>query len=287
MKLIPVRNIHSSIKEPDTSGEFIIWDLCELLSGRDMVQDLHRHGFYFLLIIENGTGEHTIDFISYPFVARSIYLMRPGQVHKLTLNSNCKGYLLQFTDEFCLSYDITTKQTLKKICQRSYYQTEPEAFERISSLMTAILREISEKKYRYEYAIQINVQLLFVELLRQVHSLTDVTDGRKSYQSERLEEFKALIADHVSDHKQIFWYAERMNLTTYQLNTLSKRALGKSGSELITEYILLEAKRYLLGTTNQVSQISLHLGYEDISYFIRFFKKHTGYSPEAFRNNFK
>ncbi|NQX56713.1 helix-turn-helix domain-containing protein [Pedobacter panaciterrae] len=50
----------------------------------------------------------------------------------------------------------------------------------------------------------------------------------------------------------------------------------------MNEYIILEAKRQLLATSSQVSQIACYLGYEDISYFIRFFKKHTGTSPEAF-----
>jgi AraC-like DNA-binding protein len=78
-----------------------------------------------------------------------------------------------------------------------------------------------------------------------------------------------------------------LNLSSYQLNAIVRATLGKTCSELIIEYILLESKRYLLATSHQVTQIAYHLGYEDVSYFIRFFKKHTGYSPEAFRNNLK
>lgn len=49
---------------------------------------------------------------------------------------------------------------------------------------------------------------------------------------------------------------------------------------------ILEAKKYLLTTQYQVKDIADLPGYEDVSYFIRFFKKHTGYSPGAFRQNF-
>jgi AraC-like DNA-binding protein len=76
-------------------------------------------------------------------------------------------------------------------------------------------------------------------------------------------------------------YAAMMNLSTYQLNAITKQTLGKTCSQLIDEHIILEAKRYLLATANQVNQIADHLGYEDVSYFTRFFKKHTGYSPEC------
>lgn len=287
MQAIPVRHIKSSIKEPDTSGQFIIYNLSELLAGTDMLQELHRHSFYFILILEKGIGEHIIDFTPHPMIDGSIYIMRPGQVHELKLKSDCKGYLLQFTDAFCLNYDTATKQILKKISQKNYYLPTVASSKKILSLMKTIVQETSEKKKKYEYAIQVNLQLLFVELLRQKHSLADMPNEKVSYQLERLEEFKELIADNISTHKQIFWYAEKMNLTTYQLNTITKTTLGKSGSEIINDYILLEAKRYLLATTNQINKISWHLGYEDVSYFIRFFKKHTGFSPEAFRNNFK
>ena len=46
-------------------------------------------------------------------------------------------------------------------------------------------------------------------------------------------------------------------------------------------------RRQLLATTNQVNHIASELGYEDPSYFFRFFRKHTGYSPQSYRNNFK
>ena len=78
-----------------------------------------------------------------------------------------------------------------------------------------------------------------------------------------------------------------MNLSSYQLNEITKSTIGKTASALLTERIILEAKRYLLATPNQVKDIADMLGYEDVSYFIRFFKKHTGYSPEAFRRHFK
>ena len=77
-----------------------------------------------------------------------------------------------------------------------------------------------------------------------------------------------------------------MNLSSYQLNEITKTTIGKTASELINEHIILEARRNLLATSNQIKDIADHLGYEDVSYFIRFFKKHSGFSPEAFRLNF-
>jgi AraC family transcriptional activator of pobA len=76
-------------------------------------------------------------------------------------------------------------------------------------------------------------------------------------------------------------------MSLYQLNTVTKAITEKTVSELINDQIILESKRYLLATGDQIKEIAFHLGFEDISYFIRFFKKQTGYTPEAFRAGFK
>jgi AraC-like DNA-binding protein len=78
-----------------------------------------------------------------------------------------------------------------------------------------------------------------------------------------------------------------MHLSLYQLNEITKTSLGIKASDLINEQIILEAKRYLCATSSQVKEIADHLGFEDHSYFIRFFRKHTGYSPELYRRQFQ
>jgi AraC-like DNA-binding protein len=107
------------------------------------------------------------------------------------------------------------------------------------------------------------------------------------YKQDKLEAFLLLLEQTVTKQKQPSYYADKLNLTPYQLNAITKSSLGKTCSALIVEYTILEAKRFLLGTSNQINQIADQLGYDDVSYFIRFFKKHTGLSPEAFRNNFQ
>lgn len=152
--------------------------------------------------------------------------------------------------------------------------------------MDTIVQEELFRKIKYEYVIKTNLHLFFIELLRSESYLTQSTKGQPA-NSDILETFQDLIDNNISRHKQVIWYANQLHLTAHQLNTITKTTLGKTCSEVISDHILLEAKRYLLATDNQINQISWHLGYEDVSYFIRFFKKHSGYSPEAFRNNFK
>jgi AraC family transcriptional regulator, transcriptional activator of pobA len=287
MKKIPIRHIKSAMKERVVSGRFIIWRLSELFTRGDMIQEIHRHSFYFILIIEKGNGRHVIDFIPHSIVNRSIFIMHPGQVHELLLRRNSKGYLLQFPDDFFLQADHITKHLLKNVSQKNYYRPDPERFKKIISLMEILLQEAVDKKEKYEYVIQLSLQVFFIELLREEHSSIEAGQSNTIYNQERFAAFQDLITAHASYHKQVSWYAEKLHLTAYQLNAITKSTIGKTSSMIINEYVLLEAKRYLLATSNQIIQIAQLLGYDDVSYFIRFFKKHTGQSPDAFRNNFK
>jgi AraC-like DNA-binding protein len=287
MKNIPVRNIDAVLKERDASGGFLIRDARDLLSEGDMVQELHRHSFFYMLALEKAAGEHSIDFISYPVEDHTVFIMRPGQVHQITLRKESKGYLMQFNSDFYAPVEKTAQQILRKAVGKNFYQLEPEGSQKTFSILQDILQEFTAKQENHLEAIRSALNIFFIEMLRQSPIPASPGNTNGEYMQERLEELLELISVHITTHKQVAYYAEKLHLTAYQLNAITKSTLDKTCSEVINDYIILEAKRYLLATSNQINQIAGHLGYEDVSYFIRFFRKQTGYSPEAFRHNFR
>ena len=154
-------------------------------------------------------------------------------------------------------------------------------------MLAYIFNEYITKQDGYLDVIKAKLDIFFIEFIRQSLKPNEISKTGSNYSQQRFEEFMDLCFTHITTHKQVSQYADLMNLSTYQLNAITKATLGKPASELINEQIVLEAKRYLLATPNQVKDIADHLGYEDISYFIRFFKKHSGYSPEVFRKKFQ
>jgi AraC family transcriptional regulator, transcriptional activator of pobA len=287
MQNIPVRHINAKQKEPDLSGNFNIRDVKDLLNGKDLVQELHRHDYFYILALKKGKGNHEIDFASYKVTDNSIFFLRPGQVHQLTLQAGSTGYLLQFNPAFYFPKDKTSVLLLRKASNKNYCQLDTGRFKKLLDILIKIYQEDREKQDRYFEVIKASLGIFLIELVR--NSKNSTLDSKKvnPYIQERLDEFLELLETNISDLKSVSQYADMMHLTSYQLNAITKTGLGKTCSEVINEYIILESKRYLLATSNQVNQIAEHLGYDDISYFIRFFKRHTGQSPEVFRKNFK
>ncbi|QXP53792.1 AraC family transcriptional regulator [Cellulophaga sp. HaHa_2_1] len=288
MKTIPIRHIKDTLKEPSLLGDFTIRSLSELLDGKNMVHELHRHDFYFILFLKKGNGNHEIDFINYDVSDYSVFIIRPGQVHHLELRSDSIGFMIQFSPEFYYPIEKEPNILLQKASAKNYYKIDDISYTRLNVLLVSILNEYQNKPEEYEEVIKSNLRILFIELirLRRVNS-NEKPDNNDLYVQERLEEFLQLLEANISKEKQVSQYASMLSLSNYQLNAITKQTLGKTASELINEQIILESKRYLLATSNQVNQIAYHLGYEDVSYFIRFFKKHTSYSPESFRKKLK
>jgi AraC family transcriptional activator of pobA len=287
MKDIPIRKINTPQNELNISESFSIRDVRDLLAGKDIIQELHRHDFFYILALEKGKGNHEIDFTSYEVYDNSVFFMRPGQVHQHTLKAGSRGYLMEFKTDFYSPHNKVSSEQLRKASNKNHCQLDAGRFKKLLSILTYIYQEYTDKQENYTEVIKANLGIFFIELIRHHSNSPGLSNNVTPYMQERLEKFLELLETRISNYKQVSQYADMLNLSIHQLNAVTKTTLHKTCSELINEYIILESKRYLLATSNQVNQIAYQLGYEDVSYFIRFFKKHTGQSPEAFRHNFK
>ena len=287
MKTIPVRRIASVQTLQSSAGRFSIRNLQEVLNGKELVHHLHKHDFFFVLAVLTGKGVHEIDFVAYPVRNCSIFILRPGQVHQLELSADTTGFLMEFDLSFYQPKSTIKEHRWGKASSKNYCQVETAKFERLLTHLATICREYAEKQEGYLEAIRANLDLFFIEYIRQSRNPGSIAKSEGGYIQERFEEFVRILETNVVSMKNVFQYADLLNLSSYQLNAITKTSVGKNVSDLIDEQIILEAKRYLLATPNQVKEIADHLGYEDPSYFIRFFRKHTGHSPDTFRKNFK
>lgn len=78
-------------------------------------------------------------------------------------------------------------------------------------------------------------------------------------------------------------YANRLSVHVNHLNKVIKETTGKTTSELIAERIIKEATQYLQHSNLSVSEVAFGLGFESVSYFSKFYRKHTGKSPSEVR----
>jgi len=103
-------------------------------------------------------------------------------------------------------------------------------------------------------------------------------------QIELTERFFILLKENYITERNISFYADKLFLTPKYLSSIIKKITGHSIMEWINEAVILEAKIKLKTTDLTVLQISEELNFGNPSFFSRYFKQYTGFTPLAYRN---
>jgi AraC family transcriptional activator of pobA len=92
-----------------------------------------------------------------------------------------------------------------------------------------------------------------------------------------------LVEANYRAHWPVSRYAGQLGLSTERLNRLVRAETGMNAQRVLHERLLREACRWLVHVAAPVSALAFELGFDDPAYFSRFFRRHTGLSPRAYR----
>lgn len=240
MKDIPVRSLSTAATSLRLSDEFDIRSLERVLDGKDVVQALHRHDHYFLLVVSEGAGMHECDFRPHTIEGRTIFSMRPGQVHRLDLKAGSTGYILQFKADFLALGDQGARLVLRRAGHLEVVRMQEARHAALLMLLDRIAEECATGKQARLQLVRAYLGAFLADLVLCVQEPANDASG---YAQERLEELLELIETRMHTTKEVAAYAELMHLSPFQLNGIAKAGTGRTCSELINDQIILEAKR--------------------------------------------
>jgi AraC-like DNA-binding protein len=284
---LPIYQIKDFNAEEHHTRYFYLHSLAAHLQEHKFIQKPHKHNFFILLFVTKGTGTHTIDFIEYPVSPNTVFFLAPGQVHSWQLSDESEGFIIFFSPEFYL-----LEFPHKKLYGFPFFNTPlhqpllllPEA--ELASLLSIIQRmqqEHTQQQLMKDDVIRAYLDIMLILLMR-IYEAQHKDKQVPAVLLPQLKKLMNLVDQHYQEHQPVSFYADQLHTTPKQLNDSCKRATGKTTSELIQERVLLEARRLLVHSDLSVTQVAAALGYFDNAYFFRFFKKHTGQTPEQFRS---
>lgn len=246
----------------------------------------HRHSFYHLVFFTAGTGSQQIDFKKFVVEPGLMYFMVPGQVHSWDFESEPDGYILNFSKNY-LSTFLLKPDYLEDF---SFFNGQPDAQvialplvvqEKIKLIFEDILKEGLNEQPIADDLVKTLLVRLFIEVSR-TQTIAQKAIG-SAYNHTILKNFKNLIELNYTQLRLPKQYAELLYITPNHLNALCNDFLGVSAGSLIRDRVILEAKRLLINLNLMVAEIADKLNFSDQSYFIKFFKKQEGITPEKFR----
>ncbi len=267
--------------------EIISYDQMSATSrSMSLTDQPHRHAFYEILYYTAGEGTHFIDFTAYPFRPPVLYFISPGQVHFWDRMETGRGYVLLFTENFLLnaapeSNLFNELAFFNDTLEKPELQLTTTQQADIESTIHTIHTEYTVDKFGRTALLRSYLRILLVQIQRMYASV-DVSK-ETSAELSLVRRFKRLISASNSYRRSIRFYADRLGVGVASLNKTVKAVTGQPSGQLIRQEIALEAKRLLVHTEMSAAEIGYQLGFEDPSYFGRFFKRETGLRPSHFR----
>lgn len=257
-----------------------------------MISCPKRVGCYLVLILRGGKQQILVDNESVMIGAQQVIVIQPNTIISFEAPESPEakraidGWLLAFdTAFFALRYHLHKLASFQIMSAASGFAIgtlNMAPFDQVRQLLQAMEMELAHKRNGGLEVLRSYLNIILFELERNCPPKT-VNNKAISSKEEKVRQFEQLLEQDFSHQKGLSYYAEALYITGNYLNKLCHLVRGCNAGELLRRQALIEAKRKLLFTTGTVSEISHALGYAHPSYFITFFKKATGFTPEVFR----
>ena len=252
---------------------------------------IQRIPCYTILLITEGAGKLETDFTSDAFQGNMMMCFTPYQPYSISSEGPIKGIALNFHSDFICVYKHHKEIACNGVLFDNLYQSplleltpnETMEFEKLASQMLSEMK--SSEVAQYELLVSYLKIFLITATRIKISRQPEVEKVIKSSDEPFiLQKLKDAIETHYRTKHSPSEYADLLSIAPKSLAKIIKQHFNKTLSAMISERIIIEAKRELYLTSKSVKEIAYELGFRDEFYFSRFFKTNADVSPQLYRN---
>ncbi len=253
------------------------------LSDKLVENDLK--GFIKVAFIKSG-GHAIIDFKEYHLKKDAFFFINTDQY--FWFDKKCSGTILYYNRDFYCVEIHDKEVACDGILFHNVYDvpvvlTDKKASVDLQNNLQQIKNEIELDDSSIEEMLRILLKQIIIKCTRLWKQEHHVAGEQSRPEVEFSRTFSQLVECHYTQQHTVAEYASLLNITAKALNKRITRYSNTTPNDIIKNRIILEAKRLLVHTQLSIKEIAYKLGYDDISYFTRFFTKQAGAAPQIFR----
>jgi AraC family transcriptional activator of pobA len=256
---------------------------CETIEARSLVNNWefspHRHGhLHQFLLLDSGSGLVQIEENRHQISSGDLVNIPMGTVHGFTFERGTQGWVVTVASEI-LEENLHDSEGL----QPHLKQPEVVKFSReIRETVHLIFAEYPGRGFARAHVLRALSGVLAGWVARAIAGKDPVVSQSDHGLQRR---FESLVEDHHLKHLGVAGYADLLAVTPTHLSRVMRQKTGQPASAAIEARLIREARRNLAFSNLGISEIAYQLGFGDPAYFSRVFKRVTGLSPRAFRQN--
>ena len=221
----------------------------------------------------------------------SLFIFSPKHILQVQSNNRFKAHLIVIAPDFLKRINIDTKRMMPLFLQFGSLPcmelTHAES-QSLRSFISMVAQEL--KGSETDFSSEIIGGLIAATIYKVgdilTHYLTEhpeVDSPIHNRAEEYFRQFTELLGEHYKHERSVGFYARQLCITPKYLTTLIKRISGKSVSEWIDNYVILEAKTLLKYSNMSVQEIAYYLNFPNQSFFGSYFKRNVGMSPSQYK----
>lgn len=225
-------------------------------------------------------------FVHHP---NSIHFNFPNQLFSLQNKSEdmYSWYILfnqDFADELLPASGLESQYPFFDYAGVPFFSLSPEEAELMANQFLAIDQEIKADLPDKIRAIKLILHLILITAKRSYLRQGLQSAYHNQRDSSLLIRFKKLVARHFVSVRSIATYASQLSVSPKHLSKVVKQETGRNASDFIDDMLMMEVKALLRHSLLTISEIAYQLDFSDPSHLTKFFKKHDGRTPLAYRN---
>lgn len=244
-------------------------------------------GLTIALCLE-GNGEVGIGVKKYQFSKNCLMLLNPNQyVQSLSSSEHMKIVALGCNLELIESIMPKISGLLQLLIHKPIDSVTQLSEENSADILEYMLF-IGEKLKASDSPLKRTkisnlLQALLCEIIEKHFVSKDGVERPHTRKEEILSKFILEVLQNFRRERSVAFYADKLCVTPKHLSAVAKEITSHTASELIDHYVIMEAKIMLTETSMTIQEISNKLNFANQSFFGKYFKHLTGYSPSEFR----
>ena len=240
-----------------------------------------------ILICRKGKAMLNVNYKDWELYEGAVITVFPNDVVKLRVEETFQVEMLKYNPSLLREASLQLEQTVYSSLREDRCRQDTPVVTNIINGMFALLKVYFDQSECTCISQLVLCQLKaffigFHEYLQRNPQYRP--DEVKSYRVRELfNRFMMLLEKDYKISRDVNYYAEQMNISSKYLTNIVNQVTGHTPKTIIDQYVILQLKMHLKRTTQSIKEMAWEFHFADVSFFCRYFKKHTGLTPQQIR----
>jgi AraC-like DNA-binding protein len=255
-------------------------------NAMDSYKPPFRKDFYFIALVTNASKTKIFyDHANITQLNSFLVFQCPGLLYSFYRDTPANGYLIYFKKE-CFSFfkpDFEKEFPFFNILHTNFFKLNGSKFKDFAPHFEDVFTAYEKASDQHHKVAALKLLALLYELKEFATAFSQWEGGSSTPQQHLVQKFIQYVNSYYIDKRTVEEFAELLFVSSNHLSQAIKETSKKNALSFINDRVMSEAKSLIRFTELDIAEIAYQLNFSDPANFGKFFKKHSGQTPLAFR----